>query len=164
MVAPRLSPDPGVETAAGCSSRCYARCCSPLSSPSRRKRPAKSLAVSMWRAFFPILLSGPATCMAHGCDVAADAINEAVELAKEVGWQTDLDDGRHLARRLQRAVGDAGAEASDSTANSQRQSGTPPPCGCAGHAMLTAAEGSRITSIVQLMTSMSALHIRKSAW
>jgi hypothetical protein len=51
----------------------------------------------MWRAFFPILSIGPATCMAHGCDVAADAINEAVELLKEVGWQTDLDDGRHLA-------------------------------------------------------------------
>lgn len=51
--------------------------------------------------------------MAHGCDVAADVIKEAAELLKEVGRRTDLDDGRHLARRLQRAVGDAAVEASD---------------------------------------------------
>lgn len=51
--------------------------------------------------------------MAYSCDVAADAINEAAELMKEVGRQTDLDGGRLLARRLQRAVGDAAVEASD---------------------------------------------------
>ena len=67
----------------------------------------------MARFFFPMLVIGPATCMAHGCDVAADVINEAAELLKEVGRRTDLDDGRHLARRLQRAVGDAAVEASD---------------------------------------------------
>jgi len=60
-----------------------------------------------------MLVIGPATCMAHGCDVAADAVNEAAELLKEVGRQTDLDEGRRLARHLQRAVGDAAVEASD---------------------------------------------------
>lgn len=51
--------------------------------------------------------------MARDCDVAADAINEAAELLKEVGRQTSLDDGKRLARRLQRAIGDAAVEASD---------------------------------------------------
>jgi len=63
--------------------------------------------------FLPMLIIGPANCMAHGCDVAADAINEAAELLIEVGRQTNIDDGRRLARRLQRTVGDAATEASD---------------------------------------------------
>lgn len=63
--------------------------------------------------FLAVLAISPATCMAHGCDVAADAVNEAAELLKEVGRQTNLDDGRRLARRLQRAIGDAAVEASD---------------------------------------------------
>lgn len=53
------------------------------------------------------------TCLAHDCDIAADTINQAAEMLKEVGRQTNLDDGRRLARRLQRAVGDAAVEASD---------------------------------------------------
>jgi len=51
--------------------------------------------------------------MARDCDVAADAINDAAELLKEVGRQTNLDDGKRLARRLERAIGDAAVEASD---------------------------------------------------
>lgn len=62
---------------------------------------------------FPILVFAPGACLAHDCDIAADAINHAAELFKEVGRQTNLDDGMRLARGLQRAVGDAAVEASD---------------------------------------------------
>lgn len=62
---------------------------------------------------FPVLAIVPGAGMAHVCDIAADAINDAAELLKEVGRQTNLDDGRRLARRLQRAIGDAAVEASD---------------------------------------------------
>lgn len=60
-----------------------------------------------------VLLVLPGTCLAHGCDIAAEAINQAAELLKEVGRQTNLDDGRRLARGLNRAIGDAAVEASD---------------------------------------------------
>jgi hypothetical protein len=65
------------------------------------------------RLLFPMLIVLPGACLAHECDIAADAINQAAELLKEVGRQTSLDDGRRLARNLQRAVGDAAVEASD---------------------------------------------------
>ncbi|HEX8884811.1 MAG TPA: hypothetical protein VF797_10010 [Noviherbaspirillum sp.] len=60
-----------------------------------------------------VLVILPRTCLARDCDIAADAINQAAELLKEVGRQTDLDEGRRLARGLQRAIGDAAVEASD---------------------------------------------------
>jgi hypothetical protein len=60
-----------------------------------------------------MLIILPGTCLAHGCDIAADAINQAAELLKAVGRQTNLADGRRLARGLQRAMGDAAVEASD---------------------------------------------------
>jgi len=62
---------------------------------------------------FWVLTIAPVACMARDCDVAADAINDAAELLKEVGRQTSLDDGKRLARRLERAIGDAAVEASD---------------------------------------------------
>lgn len=62
---------------------------------------------------FSVLAIAPVACMARDCDVAADAINDAAELLKEVGRQTNLDDGKRLARRLERAIGDAAVEASD---------------------------------------------------
>jgi hypothetical protein len=60
-----------------------------------------------------VLVIRPRTCLAQDCDFAADAINQAAELLKDVGRQTDLDEGRRLARSLQRAIGDAAVEASD---------------------------------------------------
>lgn len=72
------------------------------------------ICLSRWGAFaFSVLAIAPLACMARDCDVAADAINDAAELLKEVGRQTSLEDGRLLARRLQRAIGDAAVEASD---------------------------------------------------
>lgn len=62
---------------------------------------------------FSVLVIGPVSCMAQDCDIAADAINHAAELLKEVGRQTNLEGGRHLARGLQRALSDAAIEASE---------------------------------------------------
>lgn len=94
--------------------RCRAQCCPPLSShlswKSGMRKTSWSLCSTLLSAMLIIL---PGTCPAQGCDIAADAINQAAELLKAVGSQTNLDDGRRLARSLQRAIGDAAVEASD---------------------------------------------------
>lgn len=60
-----------------------------------------------------VLVVVPVTCKARDCDAAADAINDAAELLKSVGSQTALEDGKRVARRVQRAIDDAAVEASD---------------------------------------------------
>jgi len=70
-----------------------------------------------WSLYRALLLAGlvvvPATGLARDCDIAADAINHAAELLKEVGRQTSLEEGKRLARGLQRAISDAAIEASE---------------------------------------------------
>ena len=58
------------------------------------------------------LLTGQAA-VARDCDVAADAINDAADLLIKVGQQTALEDGRRIARQLQRHLDDAAVESSE---------------------------------------------------